>query len=488
VLIRGLLVETTVLSLIAGVFGFGLSVWLLDLLVRADLPLPIPIAIDLSPDWSVLAFTLTVSTLAGALLGVVPAWQSTRPDLLTALKSDTAGGGRPSHRRWRNSLVIAQVTVSFVLLVGAGLFLRSFQRVLAVDPGFGREPAALLSFIVPATRFSAGEARVHTRQLLDRFRQVPGIEALGVTDNLPLNTLNTQSLGFTVDGHEPPKGREAFLADRADVDSGYFDAIGVPMLRGRPFNDSDREGSQTVAIISDAMARRFWPDGDAVGRLIRTHDPSDDDLVVVGVAGNAMIRTLGEAPREMVYRTIAQHETRGLTVVARTSGDAQSTMLALMAAGRSLDPDFWVWEMKTLDRHLAVVRLPAELSAFILAAFAGLALMLASVGLYGVVSYAVAQRTREMGIRVALGADPGRVVRLLAVDGLRLVLIGGVLGMAAALGVAQLLSGLLFGSRAVDPATLVAVPIILGACASLAAYLPARRIRRVDPMLALRAE
>jgi predicted permease len=488
VLIRGLLVETTVLSLIAGLCGLGLSVWLLDLLVSADLPLPIPIAIDLSPDRSVLAFTLTVSTVAGALLGMVPAWQSTRPDLLAALKSDTAGGGRPSHRRWRNTLVIAQVTVSFVLLVGAGLFLRSFQRMLAVDPGFGREPAALLSFIVPATRFSAGEARVHTRQLLDRFRQVPGIHALGVTDNLPLNTLNTQSLGFTVDGHEPPKDREAFLADRADVDSGYFDAIGIPILRGRPFNDSDREGSQTVAIISDATARRFWPDGDAVGRLIRTADPSDDDLVVVGVAGNAMIRTLGEPPREMVYRTIAQHEARSLTVVARTSGDARSTMLALMAAGRSLDPEFWVWEMKTLDRHLAVVRLPAELSAFILAAFALLALTLASVGLYGVVSYAVAQRKREMGIRVALGADPGRIVRLLAFDGLRLVLIGSVLGMAAALGVMQLLRGLLFGGGAFDPATLVAVPIILGACASLAAYLPARRIRRVDPMLALRAE
>jgi predicted permease len=487
-LMRGLLVETTVLSLAAGALGLASSVWILRVLVRADLPLPIPIAIDLTPDWTVLAFTLAVSAVAGALLGIVPAWQSTRPDLVIALKSDTPGGGRPGHRRWRNGLVIAQVTVSLVLLVGAGLFLRSFQRVLAVDPGFGREPAAVLSFIVPATRFNAEQARLYTRQMLDCFRQVPGIEALGVADNLPLNTLSAQSIGFTVDGHEPPQDLRMFSADRADVDPGFFEAIGIPILRGRGFTEADREGSQAVAIISDAMARRFWPDGDAVGRLIRTPDRDVDDLVVVGVAADVKIRSIGEAPRDMVYRSQLQHVSRGLTVVARTSRDAQQTALAMMAAGRSLDPDLWVWETKTLARHLALTRLPAELSAFILGAFAVLALMLASIGLYGVVSYAVAQRTREMGIRVALGAEPASVVRLLAFDGLRLVLVGGVLGMAVALGVMQLLSGLLFGGRAFDPVTLVVVPLILCASASLAAYLPARRVRRIDPILALRAD
>ena len=488
VLMRGLLVETTILSLAAGAFGLALSIWLLGLLVGANLPLPIPISLDLSPDWTVLAFTLAVSALAGALLGIVPAWQSTRPDLVTALKSDTRSGDRPGHVRWRNALVITQVTVSLVLLVGAGLFLRSFQRVLAVDPGFGREPAALLSFIVPATRFTSDQARVYTQGLLGRFRQVPGVDALGVTDNLPLNTLSTQSIGFTVDGHQPPEGLPAFVADRADVDAGFFDAIGIRIVQGRRFTASDRDESQSVAIISAAMARRFWPGGDAIGQLIRTPNADDDDLVVVGVAADAKIRTLGEAPRHMVYRSYLQHNARGLTVVARTSLDAQQTALALMTAGRAIDPDLWVWEMKTLERHLAVVRLPAQLSAFILAAFAGIALMLASIGLYGVVSYAVAQRTREMGIRVALGADPGSVVRLVAFDGLRLVLFGGVLGMAAALALMRLLSGLMFGGRVFDPATLVAVPLILGVCASLAAYLPARRVGRIDPMLALRAD
>ncbi len=488
VLMRALLVETTLLSLIAGALGFALSVWLLRVLLRADLPLPIPVALDLRPDWAVLAFTLLISSVAGALLGLVPAWQSTRPDLVTALKSDTPGGGRRGHLRWRNALVIAQVTVSLVLLVGAGLFLRSFQRVLAVDPGFGREPAALLSFIVPSTRFTSDEARTYTRRLLDRFRQIPGIQGLGLTSNVPLNTLSTQTIGFNVDGHDPPKEQRAFSADRADVDAGFFDAIGIKLLRGRNFMDSDRDDTESVAIISDAMARRYWPGGDAIGRLVRAADQDDDDLVVVGVAADAKIRTIGETPRDMMYRPIAQHEVRGLSVVARTAVDPQQMALALMAAGRSIDPDFWVWEMKTMERHLGVVRLPAELSAFILTAFAALALTLASIGLYGIVSYAVAQRNREMGIRLALGADPGSVVRLVAFDGLRLVFIGSVIGMAAALGLMRLLSGLLFGGRAFDLSALVVVLLVLGASASLAAYLPARRARRIDPMQALRAE
>jgi ABC-type antimicrobial peptide transport system permease subunit len=222
--------------------------------------------------------------------------------------------------------------------------------------------------------------------------------------------------------------------------------------------------------------------------MIRTIGRQDEVVVVVGIAGDAQIRTLGEPPRDMIYRPAAQHEPRGLTVVARTTTEPQQTALALMSAGRSIDPDFWVWEVKTMERHLAIGRLPAELSAFILTAFAVLALMLAGIGLYGVVSYAVAQRTREMGIRVALGADPRHVVRLVAFDGLRLVLIGGILGMTAAIALSRLLSGLLFGGRAFDPATLIAVALILGAVALLAAYLPARRARRIDPMLALRAE
>lgn len=487
-LVRGLLTETTLLSLVAGGAGAAFASWSLNLLLTADLPLPIPVTLDLGLNWTVLGFTLAVSCVAGALLGLVPALQSTRPDLVVALKSDSAGGGQRRHIQWRNGLVIAQLTISIVLLVGAGLFLRSLQEVQAVDPGFGREPTALMTFIVPSTRFSEDEGRLYVQRLVDRFRALPGVTAVGIIDNLHLNPLNTQSSDFNVDGHIPPVDHGSFIADRAGVDAGFFEAAGIRLLQGRTFAESDLPDTEQVVIISDAMARRFFSEGDAVGRLIRTPNPETDDLVVIGVVSDAKVRTLGEAPRNMIYRPLSQSFGRSVTVVARTSVDPQQTALALLDAGRQVDPGLWVWEAKTMDRHLAVMHLAAQLSAFVLSAFAVLALALSSIGLYGVVSYAMAQRTREVGIRMALGASPGGVVKLLTMEGLKLVFIGGALGLAAAFAVSRLLSGLLFGIGTFDVTTFIAVPLVLGVSASLAAWLPARRASRVDPMLAMRAE
>lgn len=487
-LVRRLLVETTLLSLLGGICGAALAVWSLNALLTADLPLPIPVTLDLGLNWTVLAFTAGVSCIAGAVLGLIPALQSTRPDLVDSLKSDSAGGGQRAHLRWRNGLVVAQLTISIVLLVGAGLFLRSLQQVQAVDPGFGREPAAVMTFMIPATRFSEDEGRLYVTRLLERFRQLPSVERVGIIDNLHLNPLNTQSMGFNVDGHEPPEDQEAFIADRAAADAAFFDAAGIRILRGRNFEDGDLPDAPQVAIISEAMAQRFWPGGDAVGRLVRTPSPDTDDLLVIGVASDAKVRTLGEAPRNMVYRPFSQDYSGGLTVVARTSRDPEQTALALLAAGREVDPDLWVWEAKSMDRHLATMHLAAQLSAFVLSAFAVLALALSSIGLYGVVSYAMAQRTREVGIRMALGAAPGSVVKLLTVDGLKLVVFGGALGLTAAFATTRLLSGLLFGVDTFDVVTFLAVPLVLGVSASLAAYLPARRASRVDPMLAMRSE
>ena len=487
-LVRRLLTETTLLSVVAAGVGIGIAVGLLDLLQNLDLPLPFEVTLDLGLDWTVLAFTLTISVVAGALLGLVPALQSTRPDVAAALKSESAGGGRPGQLRWRNTLVVTQLTVSLVLLVGAGLFLRSYQAAQSVDPGFGREPTAIMTFMVPATRFTPDEGRVYTRRLLDRFRQLPGVEAVGFIDNLHLNPMSTQSTDFNVDGHEPPTDYGAFIADRAEVDPGFFDAAGIQIVRGRNFNDADLPDSQRVAIISEAMANRFWTDGDAVGRLVRRRDEDDPPLLVVGVASDAKVRTLGEAPRNMIYLPYSQRFARSLTVLARTSADPEQTALAMIAAGRGVDPDLWVWEAKTLTRHLALMTLPMQLTAFILSAFAVLALVLAAIGLYGVVSYAVAQRTREVGVRMALGADGRTVVRLLAASGLKLVLAGGAVGLGLAVLVTRLLGGLLFDIDTLDPLTFIGVPAVLGLTALLAAYLPARRASRVSPVAALRAE
>jgi putative ABC transport system permease protein len=487
-LVRRLLVETTMLGLLAAGFGVALAVWLLHTLLNADLPLPVPITLDVRLDWRVLAFSIAVSAGAGALLGLVPALQTTRTDLVTALKSDSTGGGQPTQARWRNGLVVGQLTLSLVLLIGAGLFLRSFQRIQAADPGFGREPTATMTFMIPSTRFTEDEGRAYLRRLLDRFRQLSDVTAVGVIDNLPLNTLSTQSTDFNVDGHQPPADYGAFIADRAEIDAGYFEAAGMRMLRGRNFTEADGPDGPRVAIVSEAMAGRFWPGGDAVGRLIRRRGTNDPDLLVVGVVSDVKVRSIGEAPRNMVYLPVSQRFERFLTVVARTTGDAEQLARTLMAAGRELDPELWVWETKSMARHLAIVRLPAQLSAFVLSAFAVLAVVLATIGLYGVVSYAVAQRTREVGVRMALGADAASVVRLLTMSGLRLVVAGSVLGLLLAAAASRLLGGLLFGIDAFDPVTFLVVPLILVASAGLAAYLPARRASRADPIAALRAE
>ena len=487
-LVRRLLTETTLLGLLAGGAGVGLAVWLLDLLTTADLPLPIPVALDLRLDGNVLAFTLGVSVVAGALLGLLPALQSTRPDVSGALRSESAGGGQVGQLRWRNALVIAQVTISLVLLVGAGLFLRSFQQVQSVDPGFGREPTAILRFLTPATRFARDEARVYTQRLLDRFRELPGVEAVGAISRLHLDPLNMSTSDFNVAGFEPPGDHGAFIADRAEVTPAFFEAAGIEIIHGRNFSDADRLDTQPVVIISEAMARRFWEDGDAVSRLVQRRNDEDPPWLVVGVASDVKVRTLGEAPRNMVYLPYSQGSTRSLNVVARTSTDPRQTALALLTAGREFDPDLWVLETKTMDRHLAMMSLPQQLSAFVLSAFGLLALTLAAIGLYGVVSYSVAQRTREIGIRMALGADAARVVRQLVAGGLKLLIVGGALGLTLAVVATRLLGGLLFEIDALDPWTFVGVPLVLAAAALVAAYLPARRASRVHPVTALRTD
>ncbi len=485
-LVGQLLTESVLLGLLGGVGGVVLGVILLKLLLAADLPLPVPVDLDLSLDTAVLGYSLLISVAAGMLFGLAPALQSTNPDVASTLKDETAGGGQASRLSLRNALIVVQVAVSFMLLIGAGLFLRSFQATQAVDPGFGRDPAALLTMAVPTTRYSENEGRLYMRSLFERFEQIPGVQAVGLTDNLQLNTLSTSTIRINVPGIEPPPDRDGHDVDRVTVDAGFFDAAGVPILQGRNFNETDRVDSPPVAIVSEALARRFWPGENAVGQMMER--ANGDAIMVVGVARDTKVRSLGEAPRPYVYTSYDQSYSSYVTVVSRTKLDPEVTALQILAATRELDPEAWVWEAKTMDEHLGIVLLPARLSAILLVVFAALALILASIGLYGVVSYAVSQRTREMGIRMSLGADASTVIKMLTGSGMKLVAVGGVVGLALALLVARLLSQLLFGVGAFDPITFVAVPALLGGVALLAAYFPARRACRVDPVSALRAE
>ncbi len=495
-LARQVLVESTLLGLGGAVAGLVLALVLLDVLLSVDLPLPYGIRLDLHLgldwrvlfDWRVLALTAGAGVLAGGLLGLVPAVQGTRADLGSTLKTGSRGSDAPGTLRWRNVMVVAQIAISLVLLVGAGLFLRSWQQTLAVDPGFGQAPTSILSVIMPATRSTPDDGVQRMRRLLERFQTLPGVEAVGLVWPLPLE-LSSSFTDFTIDGRVPPPGRDTFRADRAYADGGFFDAAGMAIVAGRTFNDGDRRDSQPVTIISQAMARRYWPEGDALGRLLRRSSPSEPDLVIVGVASDVNVRSLGEAPRDVVYETYTQgNGLPGVSFVVRTAMDPARMSLALADAGQQVDPDLRVMQSMTMTQHLATSRLPSQIGAVLLSAFAAMGMALAAVGVYGTVRYTVARRTREVGIRMALGADAAGVARLLATHGVRLVLVGGVIGVAASLLAARFLATLLFGVGTFDPVALTGAPLVLGVTAWLAAYLPARRASRADPLAALRTD
>jgi predicted permease len=481
-----LLVETTLLGVLGGIAGLILAVALLRLLVVVDLPLPLPIDLELGLDGTVLTFALAISLAAGLLLGMAPAMQSFRGGIATSLRNESAGGGRRGKQRLRNALVVSQVSISLTLLLGAGLFIRSMGRVEAVDPGFGKQPASLLSFLIPSTRYDEEEGRLLVQELFDRFVQLPGVVAVGLTDNLHLNSLSTQNIGVNVDGVAPPPDRESHTVDRAVADAGFFAATGIEILQGRSFDRRDQPDSQAVAIISQAMAQKFWPDQDPIGQVIRR--ANDPDLTVIGVAADAKVRTLAESPRAFVYQPFSQRFASFVTVVAQTRSDPERTAVAMVSAAREIEPELHIWESKTIARHLSIMLLPAQLSAFLLSAFAGLALTLSLVGLYGVVSYAVAQRRREVGIRISLGASSSEVTRLLLSGGLKIVAIGGVIGLAVTAVISRLLGGLLYEVSPLDPLTFIMLPLLLVAISLLATLVPARAASRIDPATVLKTE
>jgi predicted permease len=481
-LISQLLVETVLTAMVAGVLGVWLARAALRLVLAADLPLPIPISFGLALDWRVLGFSVGISIVAGVLFGLAPALQATRFELASVIRDESGGGGRV-RARLRHALVAGQVAVSLVLLVAAGLFVRSLDAVRSVDPGFGGRPAAMVWLSIPRER----DVVPTVERLAQRVVELPGVETVGVIDNIHLNPLGTSSTFLEIEGVAPPKGRAGYDVDEAAIDTGFVAAVGLDLIRGRNFAATDRDSSPPVALVNQAFVDRYWPEGDAIGRRIRTVD-TGPPIVVVGVVATARIRTLAEDPRPMLYLALAQRPSPAVWLIARTSGDAELLLPAMLRASREIEPDLFIFFSRTMKRHIETMSLPMKLGAQALAIFALLALVMASIGLYGTVSYAVAQRTKEVGIRLSLGADRGTVIRLLLWGGVRLVLIGVAVGLALALGLAQLIQGLLFGVRALDPLTFVVVPLVLVAVALLASWIPARRAGRVDPITALRAE
>ncbi|MDX1384121.1 MAG: ABC transporter permease, partial [Thermoanaerobaculia bacterium] len=446
-LVAQLLAESLLLASVGGAIGVATAAALLR--VPVEIEILVPVGLDLSLDATVLAYSLAITLLAGLALGLAPALQSSRPDVASTLKEEGAGGGQPGKLRLRNVLIGTQVAISTVLLVAAGLFLRSFEKTLAADPGFGRDPAAVIGLLVPATRFDEPQARRYLETLLDRFEAHPGVEDVGLTSRLHLTAFSTSNGEYNVDGFDPPPGREGHGADRTIVDPGFFAAAGVRIVRGRNFDEHDLPDSTPVAIVSEVLADRFFPGADPTGRYLRGVD-GDDDLMIVGVASDAKVRSLGEEPRSFVYYPLSQRYTGFLTVVARTSRNPDVLAAELLAIAKDHDPDFWAIRVTTMERHIGTMTLPARLNAVLLTIFAGIAVSLAAIGLYGIVSYAVSQRTREIGIRRSLGAEGGEVVRMLMATGMRPVALGAAVGVALSLLVSRLLSSLLFAVEPLD--------------------------------------
>jgi predicted permease len=484
-LVQQLLVESLLVAIAGGALGAVLSIAGLRTLLTADLPVPLPISLDVSVDVRVLAFVVSASVAAGVLFGLLPALQATRPNVIETLKNENAGAGPGRRFTMRSGLVVAQTATSLVLLVTASLFLRSFSAQSKVDAGFGAAAAGMVWMALPTDRYAADRRQQAVADIERRLHDVDGVTGVGVIGDMLMNALGNNTSVINVDGFQPPKGTTGFEIDATTADSGFFDAAGLTLLRGRLFNSTDAPGRERVAIVNQVMAQKFWPGQDAVGRTFR-----GDSTVfhVIGVMKTTKVRSLGETPRPLFLTAFSQSPSPIFMLVAGTRGDAARTATSMVTALRALDPSLMIIQAKTMQTHLAVMLLPARLGAVSFALFAGLALLLATIGVYGVVRYAVARRAREVAIRLAIGARPDGVVWLLMRDGVVLVAAGAVLGIAMAALASRGLESLLFGVDALDPIAFFGAPVLLVATGALAAFLPARRASRVDPASALRAE
>lgn len=487
-IVSQLLTESALLGVVGGFVGIGIAHAIAKFIVSFEPPIPVPVAINLQIDRTVLAYALVLSFGTGVIFGLVPALRSSRPDLVGALK-DESGTVAVKRGRFnlRDLLVVAQVTTSVVLLIAAGLFVRALGKAQHINPGFETRQAAVVSVDVTVAGYDVEAGREFFRQLRERLEPHPAVEAVGLTDRVPLGAA-VQTTTIRVDGFDPGTEDRSVDVDFARADAGYFEAMGIPILRGRTFAPTDVPGAPVVAIVSEAMANRFWGTTDVVGERFFMGRELDRPVVVVGVARDTKVRTLGEADRPYVYYAFSQDDGRFASIVVRTRGEALEGLEATRAALRGLDPDVPLFEAKTMEEHLAFALFAPRMGAALLAAFGALAVLLASIGLYGVVAFSVSQRTREVGIRVALGAETGHVVRLVVREGMVLVAAGVGLGLALSLVAMRPLAGILIGVAPTDAATFGAVSAILAVVALVASYLPARRAAAVDPLIALRAE
>jgi predicted permease len=492
-LIRQLLVESVTVALAGGALGVLLAVWLDDLLSRQFDVAGQHAAIPL--DWSVLGFALAVSFAAGLLAGAVPAWLASRTDVNSSLKQQSRGAtGDRSRHRLRNSLIVAELAFALVLLAGASFFIRGLQRFAARDPGWRTAGLLTGSLTLPDTLPGDKYVKEDTRRafydrLLQRLTALPGVEHASLSSSLPIHSFNSSS-NFAVEGRaDAPPGREP-LADYVYVTADFFDTLGLQLVAGSLFPDNLRPDSPRVAIINETMARQFWPGANPVGKRIGSPDPKARDWVeVIGVVRDVgFVASLGVPDtRLQVYRPLVQ-QAWGYLAVALRASNPETLAEPLRRAVAELDPDLPVADIRTIGQAVDHAQHNFHVANQLLAGFAALGLVLAAVGLYGVISTLVVQRTQEFGIRLALGAQGRDVLRLVLGKCLWLAALGVGLGLVGAAVLVRLLSRVVPGLPAEDPLGLAAVVLLLVAVMFLACWIPARRATRIDPLVALRAE
>ena len=483
-----LLTESLLLSLAGGGLGLLLATWGMKLLVAYG-PADVPRLHNVGLDRYVLFFTVVVSVLTGILFGLVPALQTSKPDPGNTLKQDGRGLTHAGRNRMRGALIVSEVALSLMLLVGAGLLVNSFWRLLKTDVGFNPRSVLALDIPLSGATYKTGEQRSAAfQQLIDRFKAVPGVRGVSVVSNIPWTDRDIE-LSFQVEGRAPYKPGEEAVADYNVVGADYFRTMDISVLRGRVFTDFDNATAPKVLVVSNAFVNRYFPDEDPIGRRIIFDGNDKTAREIVGVVGDVHRQALDRKVQPEMFVSFTQRPERRLNVVVRTEArDASELLPSLRAQVKAFDPNQIIWRTQTLEDLLGKSVAPRRFNMLLLGIFAGVALTLAAVGLYGVMSYSVSWRIHEIGIRMALGAKRADVLRLVVRQGMTMTLVGLALGLFGAFWLSRVLRGLLYGVSPTDPLTFGGVSLVLLAVALFACLIPARRATRVDPIVALRTE
>ncbi|MGC9972874.1 MAG: ABC transporter permease [Bryobacteraceae bacterium] len=485
-----LLVESVLLALAGATAGFLLAAPAAAAISRFQLPLPFPIVFDFNVDLRVLLFTAGLSIPTGILFGLAPALRSTRPDLVEALKSESPVFGRLRRFSLRNALVVVQISLSLVLLVGAGLALRSLGNASSIDIGMKPDNILLVAVDPKLNQYSREKTRRFLEQLRERVSAMPGVRSVSFVDSLPLSVGGITN-DFKIEGGKS-RAEQTVEADVYSVGSGYWETMGIPLLRGRDF--SRQTGDEHATIISESLARRAFGNEDPLGRqMFGDEDGQRTAYTIIGVARNSKSHSLGEKPRDCAYLFVEANPEKvlsffGISIAVKTAARPAELAKPVRDQIAALDPNLAILRTETMREHVDKSLLLPQISATLLGVFGAVGLTLAAIGLYGVMSFSVRRRTREIGIRMALGAKPGGVLRMVLRQGLALTGVGLAIGLGIALAVGRLAESLLYGVSGTDPITFLAVPAVLLAAALVAIIVPARRAARAEPMTALRME